>query len=369
MLIKLPIKIIFAVSSFLSLLWFSSAHAVRLEEPYTAEIPVATQSAAERPAAERAGLLLVLERLSGQRLDSDPHIKLALSKAENYLQQFAYLQARPLPKDAPASTVMQPEWKIKLVFSPAAVNQLLGDAGVMLWPLDRPQVMLLMVNEQTALLPLPGQDGEDVVTPLSRMGLARGVPLLLLEDASAQDITMVAAVQSLDVAGVTQQVSKLKPDALLLGNVAGNDIAGWRGQWLLSYQGKDQSFEKKSATYNALIDDVLREAAQHLSNTYRDSATADVGPAQLQLQVEGIKSYADFTALREFIEKLEAVQRVGSMHLSGMSVTVDVDVKGRESFRNLMNLSKSLQWQDEVLPPAGSDPSLRPLWRYQWMSH
>lgn len=363
MLIKLPIKIIFAVSSCLSLMWFSSAHALRLEEPYNAEIPVATQSAAERPAAERAGLLLVLERLSGQRLDSDPHIKLALSKAENYLQQFAYLQAKPLSPDA------QPEWKIKLVFSPAAVNQLLSDASVTMWPLDRPQVMLLMVNEQTALLPLPGRAGEDVVAPLIRMGQARGVPLLLLGDASAQDITMVAAVQSLDAASVMQQTTHLKPDALLLGNVAGNDTAGWRGQWLLRYQGKDQSFEKKSATYNALIDDVLREAAQYLSSAYRDSTTADTGAAQLQLQVEGIKSYADFTALREFIEKLEAVQRVGNMHLNGSSVTVDVDVKGRESFRNLMNLSKSLRWQDEVLPPAGSDPSLRPLWRYQWMNN
>jgi hypothetical protein len=47
-------------------------------------------------------------------------------------------------------------------------------------------------------------------------------------------------------------------------------------------------------------------------------------------------------------------------------VIVDLDVKGRDSFRNLVSLFKSLQWQEEIAPVQGGDPSQRVVWRYQW---
>lgn len=359
-------KTVLAALTCLSLLCLSSAYAARLEEPYTVEIPVASQNTADRPAAERTGLLLVLERLSGQRLDSDPHVKSALAKAENYLQQFAYVQDKPALPDASPAVTTQPAWRMKLVFLPSAVNQLLDDAGVALWPLDRPRVMLLMANEQATLLPQPAADGADIIAPLVKMGQVRGVPLLV-PDPAEQDITVVADVQGLDAVALMPQAVKQKADALLLGNVRGSDATGWSGQWLLHYQEQDQSFQQKAATFEALVDAALRQTAVYLSGSYLNSTTADTGPAQLRLQVDGVRTYAAYMQLRQYLEKLEAVKSVGATQINGTTVIVDVDVKGRESFRNLASLFKSLQWQEEILPPAGSDPSQRPLWRYQWV--
>lgn len=337
-----------------------AANATRLEQPYTAEVPVASQSTVDRHNAQREGLLLVLERLGGQRLDNNERIKAALPQAENYVLQFSYLQDKPaIPADVSAA------WRIRLVFSQSLVNQLLAEAAVPLWPLERPQILLLLANEQGVLLPVPIMDGDDAIGRLLSQGQTRGLPLLV-PDPAAQDITVAAAVQSLDVSALTSLMQQMKADALLLGSLRGSDASGWTGQWLLQYQGQEHAFQKKEATFTALVDAALRDCASHLSGIYRNSTTADTGPAQLRIQVDGVASYADYNTLYQYLEKLDAVQRMGDASINGTTVILDVEVKGKESFRNLVALSRSLQWREEILPPADSDPSLRPVWRYQW---
>jgi hypothetical protein len=355
----------------LAMLLSSAVHAARLEQPYVIDVPVASQGQADRLSAERAGLLLVLERLSGQRLDSNPVVKSALSKAENYLVQFSFLQEKPavLPAGNPAGNPA-PAWRMKMAFSSGPVNQLLGEAGVGIWPLERPEVMVLMANEQAALLPLPSADGTDAVAALVKSGQMRGVPLRVPDPAS-QDLTVAVAVQELDAAALLPQATQQKADALLLGNLRGGDDKGWSSQWVLHFKDKDQRFQQKAPTYPALMDAVLQQTALYLSDNYRLSATTDTvdnsGGTQLRLQVDNVRNFAAYNRLRQFIEKLDAVQHLGNTNISGTTVSMDIDIKGRESFRTLVELFKSLQWMEEVLPPPGSDPSLRPVWRYQWI--
>jgi hypothetical protein len=194
----------------------------------------------------------------------------------------------------------------------------------------------------------------------------RGVPLLV-PDPAEQDITVAADVQSLNAASLLSQASQQQADALLLGNVRGSDTAGWSGQWVLYFQKQEQPFQQKAATLQALVDAAVRQTAVYLSGNYLNSTVVDAGPASLRLQVDGVNNYAAYMQLREYLEKLEAVQRVGNTQINGTTVLVDVDVKGRESFRHLTSLFKSLQWKEEVQPPAGSDPSVRPVWHYNWV--
>jgi hypothetical protein len=182
-----------------------------------------------------------------------------------------------------------------------------------------------------------------------------------------QDVISAAHVQQLDAGALIAQMQQAKADALLIGNIRGSDAMGWSGQWVLRFKEQDQTFQQKSATLDALVDEVLRQTAAYLSGLYINSAVVDTGPAQLRLQIDGVKTYPAYMQLRQYLEKTEAVQRLGSMQINGTTVIVDVDVKGKESFRNLISLFKSLQWQEEIVPPPGSDSSLRPVWRYQWV--
>ena len=190
---------------------------------------------------------------------------------------------------------------------------------------------------------------------------------MVLPAPADQDVISAAHVQQLDAGALMAQMQQAKADALLIGNIRGSDAMGWSGQWVLRFKEQDQTFQQKSATLDALVDEVLRQTAAYLSGLYINSAVVDTGPAQLRLQIDGVKTYPAYMQLRQYLEKTEAVQRLGSMQINGTTVIVDVDVKGKESFRNLISLFKSLQWQEEIVPPPGSDSSLRPVWRYQWV--
>lgn len=340
------------------LLYCSAAQAVRLEQPYAVEVPVASQSAADRVTAERAGLLQVLEKLSGQRLDGHAQITAAQNKAENFVAQFSYLQDK-------SSDGKVLGWRLRLVFEQAALEKLLRDAGVALWPLDRPQVLLLAVDAQNRLLSV--SDDEAAAAMMRNTGLARGVPVLLL-DAAVVDITTTASVQSLDAAALLPLAAQRGANALVLGNVGGSDEKGWAGEWVVRVGEQEQRFAEKAASLDMLMSAAMRRAAEWLSSNYRNSVTADTGPAHLRLQVDNVRSYAAFMQLRQYLEQLDAVERISGMQINGGTVMVELDVKGRESFRNLFALFKSVQWKEEVTSPVQpNETAAVPVWHYLWV--
>ena len=94
---------------------------------------------------------------------------------------------------------------------------------------------------------------------------------------------------------------------------------------------------------------------------------ADTGSARLRLQVDNVRTYAAFMQLRQYLEQLDAVERISSMQINGATVMVDIDVKGRESFRNLFSLFQSVQWQEEIAAPLENNEPAATVWRYQWI--
>ena len=154
-------------------------------------------------------------------------------------------------------------------------------------------------------------------------------------------------------------------NALLLGNISGSDEKTWSGQWALRAGEQEQRFAEKAATQDALMDAALRHAADLLSTNYRNSTVTDAGSAHLRLQVDDVRSYAAFMQLRQYLEQLDAVEKIRGMQINGSTVMVDLDVKGRESFRNLFALFKSVQWREEVTAPTQNGDAA--VWRYQWV--
>ena len=105
-----------------------------------------------------------------------------------------------------------------------------------------------------------------------------------------------------------------------------------------------------------------------MSNSYRNSVTTDTGPAALRLQIDDVRSYAAFMQLRQYLEQLDTVERVRGMQINGSTVMVDLDVKGRESFRNLFALFKSVQWKEEIASPIQEgEAAAVPVWHYLWI--
>ncbi|HQQ63090.1 MAG TPA: DUF2066 domain-containing protein [Pseudomonadales bacterium] len=371
------------------LLLVPTVQAARVQKPYVVDVPVATQTAEERKTATAAGLQQLLSRLSGQGVpDKQAKALVAAGKLESYLLQFGYVKNLPMPvfietavatgqaastqpsvpaPTLPAQAVVMP-WRLHLEFSPPAVNALLQENGLALWPLDRPQVQLWMTDDNGVLS--AASTRPDVTQAVVEIANTRGVPLTVADKLPVADGAAVpaSALQNQDIAQLLPLLPTQVADAFLFARIGGDETQGWHVQWLLHFRDRDYRFEEKGQDIYSVFDKSLQQVAGYLSGNYRSSVTADTGAVQLRLRIDGVQNYDAYTRLHDYLEKLDVVQRVAITQVNGTSVIFDVDAKGRESLRNLLGLFKSLQWQEEIVPPAGSETAVRTVWRYNWQN-
>lgn len=363
---------------FTLLLCFFTANlqAARLERPYGIDVPVASQSVDERNKASILGLQQLLLKLTGQPANDNTVVKQRLQAGvDKFILQYSYEKGVEVDGYLPASTFV-----LRLSFSQTAVLQLLHDAAIPSWPLDRPQLLVLMLDAQDAWM--PGLDPV-MTAQLRQLGLAYGVPVKSpLRD--VQDLTDMTAeaVKSADANALQASVIRYQSDALLTGVVTGDAVSGWQGKWTLHFRDAKQVIEKKAANLPDLLAALFMDVSFQLSGHYRESASQDVGITTVRLQVDSVTSYGSYTQLREYLEKLDAVKRVSVVQIDGATMLVDVEVTGKESFCSLLALFRSLAAQDVAIPEVTSGASvaaqstvpvttptteLPAVWRYRWV--
>lgn len=335
-----------------AVLLMNSAQALRIEKPYTTTVMVAAQTEAERKAGVRQALVQVLERISGQDLSANDRVKSLAANADSAMLEFAY---RAQIIDDPAKT-----WPLEVTFSQSAVDQLIQSAGLPAWPLERPELLVLVLDSTSgAWLPQPYKtDGAPVWSKE-----LRGLPLKTT-DAAGLDPQLAAAVKEQAWPQVQQALLAHDVDGFLIGVI---DSAQPRAsQWQLLLGEQQASFEVSAQSQQAAFEQAVTKAINHLASSYSASNVNSQQVELLKLQIDGVTSYPAFMNVQAYLEGLEVVESIQSSQILGTSVIVDVKVKGRENFRQLMQLSRQLVWQDEMLPPEGSDPGMRPVWRYLW---
>jgi len=115
---RVPAAVVFRVFALLAALLADVAHAGGL---YTAQVPVASQSEADRAEALKAALTQVIARVSGDAAAATrPDVARAIGRADRYVQQFQYQQEAAA--DNPAET------RLVLVaqFDRDAIDRVLG---------------------------------------------------------------------------------------------------------------------------------------------------------------------------------------------------------------------------------------------------
>lgn len=218
---------------------------------YDVQVPVASQTAAERRQAASGALAELLGRVTGAtRLPDRAAIRAALRDAERYALRYKYTTVDPLAggvDGAPTSLLLD------LRFDAEAVLALLRDAQLPIWGSDRPAILVLLavrrgVTDRTA--PVSGRarlsrgqtDGAGAVigadsADVWRVGLAeqarrRGValvwPLLDMGDSALTTAAVWGRFWELLEASAT----RYEPDFILIGRAA-PDQAGWTVDWEL----------------------------------------------------------------------------------------------------------------------------------------
>lgn len=316
----------------------------QLVDIYRADTLVKSQAEAERNAAARATLGEVIVRVSGQRSALDhPVIKEATGKAQNYLFGFSYKSSNErITVDGKSSAAIG----LQLNYEPRAIEQLLRQSQLPVWPAQRPKVLIWLVAKDESGLHL-AMDPIDIQA-MQQQAQYRGLPLVLAEAGVA-----AGDLWNPDRATLEAVSARYKADAILVGRYAPYNLgpipaagaannalstaAGvaqgqgpWIGDWQLFHSGNVQSFTDETPEVKGLLTSVIDRAADYFANQYAIAPSAQ-GPQAIMLHIGNIKSFGEFKQAQAYLNELAMVQHmeVAQVNANGILVrlTTEGDVK------------------------------------------
>ncbi|MCF4165473.1 DUF2066 domain-containing protein [Zavarzinia compransoris] len=195
-----------------------------IDRPTWCETIVTGQGPAERERGLGICLVEVLVRVSGQpAVADDPRLEAMKMRARDALQDLEYEdRMKGLPLGDEQGTRDRPFY-LRPTFEPAAIEAMLADLGLRVWPADRPVLAVVATAEQYARRwrVVPGVDGVTAgaqVEALLAAGARFGVPLVLpaTDDPAPADSAPAGA------------------DALLVGHLVWDEAGlGWRVTWTM----------------------------------------------------------------------------------------------------------------------------------------
>lgn len=339
---------------------------------YRAETLVKSQSESERNAAARASFGEVIVRVSGQRSALDnPAIKQALPKAQNYLFGFSYKSsAEKITIDGKTVQAIG----LQLNYEPQAIEQLLRQAQLPLWPATRPKVLVwLVAKDQSGMRLVPEvTDLQAMQVQAQYRGLPLSFPKLDLEDSlslTADDLW------GLDIEKIKTASLRYKADAILVGrytpyslgpippavvidpmatetpsdevaitNPASSSAASsvdstvdavpapviqgpWLGEWQLLHAGNSQVFADETPDVNGLFALAVDRAADYFANEYAITPTSQ-GPQTIVLRIGNITSFGAFKQAQAYLDDLAMVQRMEVVKVNAEGMLVRLTTQG-----------------------------------------
>ena len=175
---------------------------------YEVDVPVADQSPTARVAGSRAALQGVLTRLTGLKtLPANARVAAALATPERYYTQFGY---------QPGAT--SGELRLRVQFSPQTLIPLIREAGLPIWPTNRPTVLgWVVVDEGEGRRQLDASDPapDPVAAALMARGRERGLALMLAGMPSAVVSEVVPAAADADAGAGHERAAFIEAAATL----------------------------------------------------------------------------------------------------------------------------------------------------------
>jgi len=284
---------------------------------YQAVVPLAGATEADRSAAFGDALRTAAVRASGQSdAGSSPVIAAAAADPQRYVQQY--------------STTA--DHMLKVGFDARAMDQLLQQARLPFWPLERPVTVVLLVVPSVA-------GGERAVlaservperTVIERAALARGLP----------------------IAWPQQSVAAAQVRAVLAGTQGAAAPEAWGGQALLAGAGSGAivAWRFIENRQSALADGDLKRGVDLAADTLaaRYAPPSSRGSSTIAVRVGGIEDLRAYAGLVNYLESLSIMRAVVVQGLADRVVSLDLTLRGDlELLRRVVAL-------DNHLTPAGA---------------
>lgn len=333
-------RLIFAiVLAFLPLL----ARAETVNDLYRTVVPVADQSKAEQLRAMRIGLGKVLVKVTG---DSQAITNVAFSNPERYVTEFGYVGDRDpqAPEAAASGTGMS------LSYAASAIDRLLRQYQLQVWPSDRPALLVWMVVDGAGGKSFVTQENMPAaVSSLKLLMEDRGAPLILpLLD--LQDTRNVSEndIWNLNYSKLALAAERYKTNVWLVIRFYQSSSGQWRAARLLNLNGEDDLQNVVANTLPALINKIIPEAVDSLARHYAYVPKMDT--EEVMLHLENINDYKNFNQAVGYLESLEVVRRLTVSEVDDHRLLLRLFVEGEVNLL-LDTLRRDKRMTEKPLPP------------------
>jgi len=333
-------RLIFAiVLAFLPLL----ARAETVNDLYRTVVPVADQSKAEQLRAMRIGLGKVLVKVTG---DSQAITNVAFSNPERYVTEFGYVGYRdPQAPEAVASGT-----GMSLSYAASAIDRLLRQYQLQVWPSDRPALLVWMVVDGAGGKSFVTQENMPAaVSSLKLLMEDRGAPLILpLLD--LQDTRNVSEndIWNLNFSKLALAAERYKTNVWLAIRFYQSSSGQWRAARLLNLNGEDDLQNVVANTLPALINKIIPEAVDSLARHYAYVPKMDT--EEVMLHLENINDYKNFNQAVGYLESLEVVRRLTVSEVDDHRLMLRLFVEGEVNLL-LDTLRRDKRMTEKPLPP------------------
>lgn len=353
---------------FLSLPQLALAAAV--EGLYSATVEVADQSSAQRQKGFSLALAEVLIKTTGTRdVATRPGVSQALAQARNYMVKYAYLpQLDPVSPpeserpngERPVISQTPPGLPLSVQFAKATVEELMRTLDLPIWPANRPQILVWVVEQTTSGYRFV--EGADLSQSLQSSFQRRGLPFQLpLYDLGDQLALSSLAAWSLNQQQLQDAAKRYGVDHWLVLRYSQISSGAVRGSWYLA--GRTGKFAGDSALLNTLqvasSDEFLSASVDQVVDRFarQMSYFADTEANLFRLVVENIGSFAAFTQLNDFLGGLEVVNSVKVRSIDGDTLVLDLATEGESrvllrALNKEPRLSRVTQLGDDVAEPS-----------------
>lgn len=299
-----------------------SAHAAVPARLYEGEVLVADTSDELRTDAERGALQAVLVKLTGRKnvlvgdVLRDPQTPPAA-----FIQQFQYRGGSRADGTDPL--------RFWAKFDSAAIDALLAESGVAVWPRTRPlTAVVLGLDEGGARRVLPADDVSSLIASIKASADARGLPIVL----PLMDLRDRVAVGPQDLWGgfedrIAAAADRYGAEAILYGTVTAVGSGLLDANWTLLLAGQDGRWTESSIDGGLLGQAMADSVADSLVSTF---ATTDSGGAseRVSILVDGIDSASAYGITLAYLRGLDIVQSINVLSVGSGRVTIEIEAQG-----------------------------------------
>lgn len=326
---------------------------------FTAAVPVDGRDDASRTAAMRDALAQVLVRLTGDAsISTQPRAGKIVTNAEAYLLHYRFMEG----------TEEDPSQRLYVQFDAAALQAAAAEAGLPVWSVMRPVVLVWLAADDSGDRRLISEDDTTGVrAAVQRVSAQRGIPVILplldLED--RQRVTASDVWAEFDDV-VSDASERYGADVIVSGRAARLARGDWRASWRL--HGGEQS--TVWVTEEATLDGAVAAGVVRLADllgarlAVRHDGTAAQASGS-QLTVEGVGNLVQLARAQHYLEGLGQLDRLVPERIGSGSVTFGFRLRGSlADLEQTLSLGAVLERQTaDAL--AGSGASSAPLFRYR----